>query len=407
MWNGTDYSKNSEYFVQILSVVNTDIQSLAAYRANDDIEVLSNPEFLAEGTAIRDLLYPDRVLIGSSTTRRGLGAAESLRNIFTVWVDPSRILTVNVWSSELAKLVANAMLAQRISSINTISAICDRTGANIDEVATAIGLDKRIGDKFLKAGLGFGGSCFKKDILSLAYLSRSLYLPEVADYWMSVLAINEFQRNRFMQNVVNKLHGALFGKKITVLGFTFKQDTNDTRESPAVDVIRELLSECPAEIAVFDPGCSPAEIKSHVKSLSSVLGMEVLKPTGAVEAYNNAYEACRGASAVLILTAWNQFAYPPKTVQSKIAPSKTIDMSLLGSGKSLSELDILVLEQSLHASIFKGSNETGNTPDPLAPSPTQIQRPGKFRKVSLHLEHQENDQVYMPVHQSQRSSNQV
>lgn len=339
---------------------------LAVYRANDDIEVLSNPEFLAEGTAIRDLLHPDRVLIGSSTTRRGLSAAESLKGIFTAWVDPSRILTVNVWSSELAKLVANAMLAQRISSINTISAICDKTGANIDEVAAAIGLDRRIGDKFLKAGLGFGGSCFKKDILSLAYLSRSLHLPEVADYWMSVLSINEFQRNRFMQNVVNKLHGALFGKKITVLGFTFKQDTNDTRESPAVDVIRELLSECPAEIAVFDPGCSPAEIRTHVRSLSSVLGMEVLKPNGAVEAYNNAYEACKGASAVLILTAWNQFAYPPKPTKSKIVPSKTIDMSLYGSGKPLNELDILLLEQSLQGNITQELIGNGSTPDPLS-----------------------------------------
>jgi UDPglucose 6-dehydrogenase len=311
--------------------------------------VLSSPEFLAEGTAVKDLLYPDRVLIGSLPTHEGEAAAEVLRDIFTAWVDPSKILTVNVWSSELAKLVANAMLAQRISSINTISAICDRTGADIDEVAMAVGVDNRIGNNFLKAGLGFGGSCFKKDILSLCYLSNSLHLPEVADYWMSVLTVNDFQRNRFMQNVVNKLHGALYGKKITVLGFTFKQNTNDTRESPAVDVIKELLQERPKEIAIFDPGCTPAEIRRKITSLKSDSGLPSLKPEGPVEAYANAYDACKASSAILILTPWKQFAYPPQP--RKEVTEKSIFDPALGlkaqSISDLSEMAIIELEDQL------------------------------------------------------------
>jgi UDPglucose 6-dehydrogenase len=331
---------------------------LAYHRPNDDIEVLSNPEFLAEGTAVTDLLYPDRVLIGSSSTPRGFAAADVLRNLYSSWIEPSKILTVNVWSSELAKLVANAMLAQRISSINTISAICDRTGADIDEVAFAIGKDTRIGSKFLKAGLGFGGSCFKKDILSLVYLSNSLHLPEVADYWMSVLTVNEFQRNRFMQNVVNKLHGALFGKKITVLGFTFKQDTNDTRESPAVDVIKELLQERPREIAIFDPGCTPTEIITKISGFKSIPGLHAVKPHGPVEAHSNAYDACKDSSAILILTPWNQFAYPPRPGNTDKL-TKTLKPVFNPNAGSLAgqkgEMDILELED--YARHITGSND--------------------------------------------------
>jgi UDPglucose 6-dehydrogenase len=298
---------------------------------------------------VKDLLYPDRVLIGSLPNQEGEAAAEVLRGIFTTWVDPSKILTVNVWSSELAKLVANAMLAQRISSINTISAICDRTGADIDEVALAVGVDNRIGNKFLKAGLGFGGSCFKKDILSLCYLSNSLHLPEVAEYWMSVLTVNDFQRNRFMQNVVNKLHGALYGKKITVLGFTFKQNTNDTRESPAVDVIKELLQERPKEIAIFDPGCTPAEIRRKITSLKSNSGTPSLKPEGPVEAYAKAYDACKASSAILILTPWKQFAYPPQPIK-EITMKPLVDplLSLKACMTSdLSEMALMELEDDL------------------------------------------------------------
>jgi UDPglucose 6-dehydrogenase len=275
---------------------------------------LSNPEFLAEGTAVNDLLRPDRVLIGSSLTASGITAASILRNVYAAWVDPKLIVTVNVWSSELAKLVANAMLAQRISSINTISAICDATGADINDVARVVGLDTRIGNKFLKAGIGFGGSCFKKDVLALSYLARSLHLPKVADYWTAVLDINDFQQDRFTKKIIEQLHGTLQGKKITILGYAFKQNTNDCRESPAIKVVKVLSLENTREIAIFDYGCTPAEICRNVNGYleqKSVTG--ILEPEGGVvEAYGDVYEACKGASAILILTPWDMFRYPPK-----------------------------------------------------------------------------------------------
>ena len=280
------------------------LSKLKLYRPHESFEVLSNPEFLAEGTAVQDLLNPDRILIGSTRSTTGRRAAETLKAIYAGWVDPSRILMVNSFSSELAKLVANAMLAQRISSINSISAICDQTGADIDEIAAAIGRDSRLGNKFLQAGVGFGGSCFRKDILSLVYLARTLHLPEVAEYWVSVLTINDFQMDRFTHRVVRKLHGALTGKKITVLGFAFKQDTNDFRDSPAIHVIKAIMSERPCEIAIFDPGCSPLEVAQAISSITSV---DLGRPDGPVKAYGNAYEACNDSSAVLILTPWKQF----------------------------------------------------------------------------------------------------
>jgi UDPglucose 6-dehydrogenase len=327
--------------------VNNSKKKLALYRPNEQFHVLSNPEFLAEGTAVRDLLSPDRILIGSSNIPSGHAAARRLRSVYETWVSPSRILTVNVWSSELAKVVANAMLAQRISSINTISAICDRSGAKIDEVAKAVGLDSRLGSKFLKAGLGFGGSCFKKDILVLTYLAHSLHLPEVADYWMSVLHVNDFQRTRFMRKVVSRLNGALLGKKMTILGYTFKQDTNDTRESPAMDIIKALLSEGPAEIAIFDPGCTPTTInaslsslKSHDDSSSSSSSTSVLKPSGPVQAYGDVYSACADSSAILILTPWRQFHYPRTPPEE----AESVESSIL----KLEELELEEQQQPTH-----------------------------------------------------------
>jgi UDPglucose 6-dehydrogenase len=222
-------------------------------------------------------------LIGSSRTEAGLAAAAALEEIYSAWVPRSRIVTVNLWSSELSKLVANAMLAQRISSINTVSAICERTGADVDEIAKAIGLDPRLGPKFLKAGLGFGGSCFKKDILSLVYLAETLNLEEVAEYWRQVITINEFQRNRFVKRVVSNLHGALIGKKISILGYAFKKDTSDTRESPAVEVVKSLLADNPAEIAIFDPRCNPEDVKDEIKQLFATTGLKLLKPDGPIE----------------------------------------------------------------------------------------------------------------------------
>ena len=256
---------------------------LEIHRPGVPFEILSNPEFLAEGTAIKDLLNPDRILIGSSRTKSGLAAAASLEEVYARWVDRSKIVTVNLWSSELSKLVANAMLAQRISSINTVSSICEKTGADVDEISKAIGLDPRLGSKFLVAGLGFGGSCFKKDILSLVYLAQTLNLEEVAEYWMQVITINEFQRNRFVKRVVSNLHGTLIGKKISILGYAFKKDTSDTRESPAVEVVKSLLADNPAEIAIFDPRCNPEDVKDELQRLFATTGLKLLKPDGPIE----------------------------------------------------------------------------------------------------------------------------
>lgn len=349
---------------------------LTLHRPGVPFEILSNPEFLAEGTAIKDLLYPDRILIGSSQTPTGLAAAAALKKVYATWVKPSKIVTVNLWSSELAKLVANAMLAQRISSINTISAICDQTGADIDEVSKAIGLDQRLGSKFLKAGLGFGGSCFKKDILSLVYLARSLHLPEVGDYWMSVLSINEFQRDRFVNKVVSKLNGALVGKKIAILGYTFKQDTNDTRESPAIEVIKTLLAERPAEIAIFDPGCSPTEVRQEINRHVCSSNATPLKPQGPVEAYSNSYDACFDSSAVLILTPWDQFRYPA-LAQKDSAFRKSDDQSVENPQAFLkpvlSEMDIITLSEYQRA---KSTSHvmTANS-DPLSRLFNQVECP--------------------------------
>lgn len=290
---------------------------MAVHRPGVHFEILSNPEFLAAGTAVNDLLYPDRVLIGSSPTPAGRKAAAALASVYAAWVPRSQIITTNVWSSELAKLVANAMLAQRISSINSIAAVCERTGADVDEVAAAIGVDPRIGDKFLKAGIGFGGSCFKKDVLSLCYLASSLGLDEVAAYWRQVHAMNEYSRARFAARVVRCLNNTLAGKKVAILGYAFKKNTNDTRESPALEIIRTLLEEGPREIAVFDPCCNPGVMRDEIKRLL-LLGnddagngngnMMILKEDGGpLVVYENAYEACAAADAVLITTDFDEF----------------------------------------------------------------------------------------------------
>ncbi|KAG8911777.1 UDP-glucose 6-dehydrogenase 1 [Tulasnella sp. 408] len=215
-------------------------------------DILSNPEFLAEGTAIDDLFSPDRVLIGSLQTPEGKDACAALTSVYANWVPRERILTVGLWSSELSKLAANAMLAQRISSINALSAICEATGANIDEVAHAVGKDTRMGPKFLRASVGFGGSCFQKDILNLVYLSESLHLPEVAAYWRQVVEMNEYQKRRFSKRVVDTLFNTITGKRIAVLGFAFKADTGDTRESASITLIRDFLSER-ARVTIYDP----------------------------------------------------------------------------------------------------------------------------------------------------------
>jgi len=265
-----------------------------------------------------DLLNPDRVIIGCSPTPAGHRAAESLSSVYASWVPRSRIITLITWSSELSKLVANAMLAQRISSINSISAICEATGADIDEIAKSIGLDPRIGDKFLKSGVGFGGSCFKKDILSLTYLAEGLGLPEVADYWNQVLTVNDWQRSRFVKRVIRCLNGTVVGKKLAVLGYAFKKNTSDTRESPALECIKMLLEDAPREIAVFDPCCEPAIVKDEIRRL--VGGGALKEEEGPIEVYGDAYQACFNSHAVLILTDCDEFKNSTSSKSPKLLP---------------------------------------------------------------------------------------
>lgn len=225
---------------------------LEANEKGNKFEILSNPEFLAEGTAISDLQTPDRVLIGGAGTDAGQEAVQKLAWIYAHWIPKDRILTTNLWSSELSKLVANAFLAQRISSINSISALCETTGADISEVSRAIGMDSRIGSKFLNASVGFGGSCFQKDILNLVYLCESFGLQEVADYWLQVVSINDYQKKRFAMKIISKMFNTISGKKIAIFGFAFKKNTGDTRETAAIGVSSHLLNER-AKISIYDP----------------------------------------------------------------------------------------------------------------------------------------------------------
>ena len=273
-------------------------QILAANTSGATFQVLSNPEFLAEGTAVQDLIKPDRVLIGGERTPEGDKAVETLVSVYARWVPRERIITTNLWSSELSKLVANAFLAQRISSINAISALCEATGADVDEVANAIGKDSRIGPKFLKASVGFGGSCFQKDILNLSYLCESFGLPEVSAYWASVVKMNDYQKQRFSSKIVRTLFNSVADKRIAVLGFAFKKDTDDTRESAAINIVRDLLVE-QANVVVYDPKVSAAEI------VSDVLGKGQSNPRLTVAA--SAYEAAKGAHAIAIVTEWDEF----------------------------------------------------------------------------------------------------
>ena len=254
-------------------------------------DVLSNPEFLAEGTAIKDLENPDRVLVGSSETESGLRARDKIVQLYSSWIDNERILTSNVWSTELSKLTANAFLAQRISSINSISALCEETGANIHEVAHAVGTDSRIGQKFLDASVGFGGSCFKKDIFNLVYLCRHYGLDEVADYWESVVKMNEYQVERFVLKMLKSMFNTVTGKKIALFGFAFKANTGDTRESPAIYVTKKLLNEM-ANVAISDPKAlenAKIELKDFKEN---------------VEYCSDPYEAAKNAHAITVLTEW-------------------------------------------------------------------------------------------------------
>ena len=268
-----------------------------------EFQILSNPEFLAEGTAVEDLLNPDRVLIGGGTDAAGQEAMNALVDVYANWISRDRILTTNVWSSELSKLTANAFLAQRVSSINAISELCEVTGADVNEVSRAIGMDSRIGPKFLKASVGFGGSCFQKDILNLVYIAKSYGLTEVADYWEQVIIMNDHQKNRFAAKIVKTLYNTVSGKKIAFLGWAFKKDTNDTRESAAIYVADSLLYE-QARLAVYDPKVTEKNILADLNYLDTRSNDE---NSSHVTVYKDAYEACRDAHAIAVLTEWDEF----------------------------------------------------------------------------------------------------
>ncbi len=277
-------------------------------------DVLSNPEFLAEGTAVRDLKHPDRILIGSRETEDGLKARQTLVDIYASWVPKERILTSNIWSSELSKLVSNAFLAQRISSINAISALCEKAEADVAEVSRAVGMDSRIGPKFLNASIGFGGSCFRKDILNLVYLCRNYGLDAVADYWESVVKINDYQQERFIRNMLGAMFNTLAGKKICLWGFAFKANTGDTRESPAIFIARRLLEE-QAEIVVSDP-------KALKNARTDLKGVE-----GQIRYIEDPLQAAEGCHAIALLTEWDLYRNLdfPKIFDSMAKPAFIFD----------------------------------------------------------------------------------
>jgi len=258
-------------------------------------EILSNPEFLAEGTAIKDLENPDRILIGAMETPEGQKALQNIVDIYAHWIPREKIVTTSVWSSELTKLVANAMLAQRISSINSISALCEKTDANIKEVSKGVSMDSRIGSKFLNASVGFGGSCFKKDILNLVYLCEYYNLPEVGRYWEQVVLMNEYQKKRFTHKIIKNMFNTLADKKIALFGFAFKAYTGDTRESPAI-YVSELLAEEHAKLSIYDPKA----LRNAKIDLAQLNNADI-------EYSNDPYSTAKNAHAILIMTEWNEF----------------------------------------------------------------------------------------------------
>lgn len=261
-------------------------------------EVLSNPEFMAEGTAIKDLMFPDRVLIGGIPSDRGFSAMETLSRVYSNWIPHEKIIAINLWSSEISKLAANAFLAQRVSSINAISALCEKVGANVDEVSMAVGADSRIGSKYLKASLGFGGSCFQKDILNLVYLCESFGLNEVAEYWHQIIKINEYQKKRSIQKIISKLNGTAKLKTIAIFGFAFKNNTGDTRESAAIKMVKELADE-QGRINIYDPKATESAIMEELHNVACI--------TKHIKIFSNAYEACKNADCIVVCTDWEEF----------------------------------------------------------------------------------------------------
>ncbi|CAI2178879.1 12938_t:CDS:2 [Funneliformis geosporum] len=318
------------------------MRTILEANSNENIrfDILSNPEFLAEGTAINDLLSPDRVLIGGLQTPEGIRAQQALVEVYAHWVPTDRIITTNLWSSELSKLAANALLAQRISSINALSAICEATGADIDEVAYACGRDTRIGPKFLKASVGFGGSCFQKDILNLVYLSEQLNLPEVAAYWKQVVDLNDYQKKRFVSRIIKTLFNTITNKKIAVLGFAFKKDTGDTRESAAIALCKDFIQEN-AKVRIYDPKVSTEQIFMDL-STPGVDNLDALKKR--VTIAKTAYEASEDADAIVIATEWDEFKELdfPKIYEKMHKPAFIFDGRLILDAENLRNIGFRV-----------------------------------------------------------------
>ena len=316
----------------IKSILNSTPQNSKNDNSGQTFAVLSNPEFLAEGTAINDLENPDRVLIGGEDS----DSIDVLKKIYLRWVDEEKIITSNLWSSELSKLIANAFLAQRISSINSVSAICESTGANVKEVAKAVGTDSRIGEKFLNSGPGFGGSCFKKDILNLVYICKSLGLNEVALYWNGILKINDWQQDRIYKTVVSKLYGNISGKRIVILGFSFKADTNDTRNSPSIKISKQLLAE-DAILIINDPKVDKKTVFEAINSNNNNLENKYQ-----IIYEKNISKAIDNADAVLIMTEWDEYKKLDwKNLQNKMRkPSWVFDTRSIISESTIKETNL-------------------------------------------------------------------
>ncbi|ORX42451.1 nucleotide sugar dehydrogenase [Piromyces finnis] len=303
-YQGQEQELNKSIFDDLLEIKLKKNRNIENEKSSCHFEILSNPEFLSEGTAINDLLYPDRVLIGGLQTKEGIKAQNLLYQLYSYWIPKEKIITMSLWSSELSKLAANALLAQRISSINALSALCEEVGADIQEVSYACGLDTRIGSKFLNASIGFGGSCFKKDILNLVYLCNVFKLPEVADYWMQVIKMNEYRKTKFIKNILNRLFNTLSGKSITVFGFSFKKNTKDTRESAAITIVMALLQEN-AIIKIYDPKVTKEQIYYDIKENSDP--QEFNENISNTIICDSAYDAAHKSDAIIICTEWDEF----------------------------------------------------------------------------------------------------
>lgn len=299
-------------------------------------QVLSNPEFLAEGTAVSDLMKPDRVLIGGEQTPAGLKAIETLVSVYTNWIPRERVLTTNLWSSELSKLVANAFLAQRVSSINSISALCEATGANVSEISRAVGMDERIGKRFLQSSVGFGGSCFQKDILNLVYLCETFGLDECAQYWNQVIIMNDYQKSRFSRKMVSKMFNTVTGKKVSILGFAFKKDTGDVRETPSMFVVRDLLNE-QANIHVYDPQVKREDMFSEMDYTCGVNSKNTPELESSITTSPDAYSACEGSHAIAVLTEWDEF----KTLDFKKIYESMAKPAFVFDGRNILDHDAL------------------------------------------------------------------